>query len=419
MGIHSVNDACPGWGVPPESRSAESLGSLGIVVLEVRALRAGLPLPSRYRPLMEGVLYFPYIEVPTSAWFTRTALYWDRVGTIVPQSYMHDPSRLSAYMRELVHAELVLQVEPWQVRYSSLREDFTDYIAGLSDEELAARREALLLGESARIHADKFMYGGADLNSLQREFGLVAEDIEDSFVTMERRTATEFMAALALTLCDTEQEWQRDPTGRSWYWVPASDVSIAVDALVNGLSQDPHSEPLFKRIVGHQQTENVRVRLLEQLLPVPADPVDVERIVRFRAQHDDLLPGLRRHVEETIDALMGIEDDVMRERRMNRFRADLDDRIAEAEAYLSEGLQRRIIKSPLMACAKFIPGLRGLVDTAQGVAGVGISQADFRTQPLAYLAFANLEFGLRRRVAAPLDPRTGLPVGYRPEDVGG
>lgn len=30
------------------------------------------------------VLYFPYISVPESAWFTRVLLYWDEVGSIVP-----------------------------------------------------------------------------------------------------------------------------------------------------------------------------------------------------------------------------------------------------------------------------------------------------------------------------------------------
>jgi hypothetical protein len=31
---------------------------------------------------MQGALYFPYIGVPKTAWWTRTMLYWDNVATI-------------------------------------------------------------------------------------------------------------------------------------------------------------------------------------------------------------------------------------------------------------------------------------------------------------------------------------------------
>jgi len=31
-----------------------------------------------------NALYFPYIKVPKSAWFTRILLYWDKVGAIIP-----------------------------------------------------------------------------------------------------------------------------------------------------------------------------------------------------------------------------------------------------------------------------------------------------------------------------------------------
>ena len=32
-------------------------------------------------------IYYPYIKVPNSAWFTRTLLYWDEVGAIVRVSH--------------------------------------------------------------------------------------------------------------------------------------------------------------------------------------------------------------------------------------------------------------------------------------------------------------------------------------------
>jgi hypothetical protein len=58
------------------------------------------------------VLYFPYISVPEDAWFTSVLLHWDKVGSIVPAPYVREPQRLSAYMQDLLAAELVLRWFP-------------------------------------------------------------------------------------------------------------------------------------------------------------------------------------------------------------------------------------------------------------------------------------------------------------------
>jgi hypothetical protein len=34
---------------------------------------------------METALYYPYIRVPETSWFTQILLYWDRAATIVPE----------------------------------------------------------------------------------------------------------------------------------------------------------------------------------------------------------------------------------------------------------------------------------------------------------------------------------------------
>jgi hypothetical protein len=374
---------------------------------------------THYRQPMEGVLTFPYIEVPSSAWFTRTLLYWDQVGTIVPRGYVDDPSLLSNYARELVVSELVRQVEPWDARFDSLRTDFASYLRTLSPEELSGRREALLLNESVRIHRDKFLMIGADVDSMFA-LGLVggpALGDHGYFITMERRTASEFMAALVLVLCEPGQAWQADREGHLLRWVPTTDVPRAAEALVNGLSQDPGGEPLHLRIHGHQQTDQVRLEFLQRLLPVPTDPVPVERIVRFRERYGDLLPQLRRQLEREVDAAAGIQDPTMRQRHLDRIGDELEERVEQARRYLRETLQRRIVNSPLLRWAKFIPGIGKGAEAAREIAETGVTQGNFRVEPLAYLAFANAEFGPQPRVPPRIDPKTGYPVGYMPAEA--
>lgn len=56
---------------------------------------------------MNTALYFPYIQVPHSTWFTQVLLYWDRASTIVPSSRFQDQTVTNPYMRELRDAGLL------------------------------------------------------------------------------------------------------------------------------------------------------------------------------------------------------------------------------------------------------------------------------------------------------------------------
>lgn len=66
--------------------------------------------------MRNNVLYFPYISVPSSVWFTRILLYWDKVGSIVPYDYIEKPELHDEYTRSLIQANLVTQVIPGMYR---------------------------------------------------------------------------------------------------------------------------------------------------------------------------------------------------------------------------------------------------------------------------------------------------------------
>jgi len=358
---------------------------------------------------MDGVLYFPYIEVPNSSWFTRTLLYWDHVGTIVPNPYIEAPERLSPYMLELVRSELVREVEPFQTDVGGLQSGFSDHLVSLDRDEVEDRREAFQLDEVARVHHDKFLAMAADVHAIQ-ELGLARPEAGSEWVLMERRTASEFMAALAMRLCEASQPWQADLEGWGMRWVPATDVAEAAQALVAGLARYA-STPSTLRIEGHHATNEVRLNILDRMLPVPPGPVPVGRIVAFRAKYGDLLPRLRRRLEEEVDGTAAIEDPAMQQRHIDRLADELLERTKQAEAYLSETFQRRITGSRVLRWAKFFPGLGRAADATRDVADSLVTQADFRAEPLAYLAFAHAEFG-PTTPPFKIDSMTGEPIGF-------
>jgi hypothetical protein len=177
-------------------------------------------------------------------------------------------------------------------------------------------------------------------------------------------------------------------------WVPTTDIEMAAQALVDGLSLDGE-DPLCLRIQGYQVTDDVRLGFLERFLPVPVEPVPVDSILSFRRKHGDLLPDLRRYLENEFDAVLTIGDPSLRQRHLDRLEDEMDQRLEQARAYMNETLQRRVGSSKLLRWAKAVPVVGNTAGAVQDVAESLVTQGEFETEPLAYLAFAHLEFGPR------------------------
>lgn len=65
---------------------------------------------------MSNLLYYPYINVPRTDWTLRTLLYYDNIGSIVPQEYFYEPERnYDEFMLELVRNELVTPINPIKI----------------------------------------------------------------------------------------------------------------------------------------------------------------------------------------------------------------------------------------------------------------------------------------------------------------
>ena len=103
------------------------------------------------------VLYFPYINVPNSIWFTRMLLYWDEVGAIVPYDFIEQPSKLDEHTRSLVQESLVRQIMPGNYLYQipEFSSSFTNYLNLLGDKKLSKRTRAFRGGSYFKIHIEK------------------------------------------------------------------------------------------------------------------------------------------------------------------------------------------------------------------------------------------------------------------------
>jgi hypothetical protein len=308
---------------------------------------------------------------------------------------------------ELIREGMVDQFRPeWAGR--SLGRNFARFLHRLSDDEIDDRRRRLRNGQVAFVHRDKWLMYGSGLQTVQ-QMGLAlhgdhfAHSRRDDWVALEQRTANEFMAALALALCQTASgagDGLSDGVVPPGTWVPTTDMLEAIQVILAGL--EPASVPgddrrMNLRVRGEVAAAEVRTDLLRDLLPVPNTPLAVDQVVAFRKRHGDLLPDLRRHLEAKIDEALAIEDEVLRFRLLDRIRDELEDRISEAETYLRELPLKAVSRSSLLKVLKFVPFLKDPVEAGQDSLESLRTNPDFETEPLAYLAFARSAFATARR----------------------
>ncbi len=319
--------------------------------------------------MAEKVLYFPYIQVPKSAWFTRILLYWDEVGAIVPYDYVEEPERLGPYAGDLVRANLVTQVIPgahiWQV--DDFSKSFLSYLESLGPA-LNARRESFRdTQKGSRIHVEKMAELTRHLEDLH-----LAERRDYPWFQVEANTARDFMGYLAAVL-------GRQP---ELGFIPITDNPVHLSEFIDASSLGKPTERL----------EKLRIDVLEDLLPSPRRPLTAREIEEFKRKHGKLLSRFRRAVEKELIAIADINDDDLRAQRLKIFRQETSEELKEVRARMSESGWLDMILGKFSAIAGAIPGAPWVVGLAHAVhQALKGDSATAGSQPLLYAAYAQEE----------------------------
>jgi len=142
-------------------------------------------------------IYYPYIKVPQSSWFTRVLLYWDEVGAIVPYEFLEDPQRLGPYMVGLVREQLVHQVHPggllWRV--PRFADAFLEHVDRLNLDARATQGSGW-----SRTHMEKLQAVAEPLCQRGLARRTSGDDSYSPWYEIEPTVADGFMAYLAAVL---------------------------------------------------------------------------------------------------------------------------------------------------------------------------------------------------------------------------
>lgn len=337
---------------------------------------------------MSGALYFPYISTPDDAWFTRVLLYWDTVGTIVPGGLEEDPKFISPQMAALREENLLQLVSPAfdLATVPNFRDAFAEYLE--ADEIVRSRRDNAELMRFTKVHV--FKLGDVAEYLIDQKLARCRDGPGwELWLEVEQRTAALFMAYLAATLGALQDGMD-----------PVTDQAAAMAAL---LGLDTSVGVTLKR------ARELRLGILDELLPGPAAPVDAAALRRFKDDHRDELSAFRDLVDGELLKAAILDDADAREKQAEISTRQLvrerDNLVALMQrrrwpeivfgsiagvAAAAAGVAGGLVLGPVAGAAFAVPGVIPAVFAA--VKDVR-TKPDFGDRPVAFAALARQHFG--------------------------
>lgn len=283
--------------------------------------------------MMDCALYFPYIRVPQTPWFTQVLLYWDQAATIVPQSLDDDSAMTDEFTRELREVGLLRWMRPSQ----ELRVEYEPFIQGFLSL-LGGVQRPLNQSHEVRIHVDKM---SSILFEELRKRGL-ASSFEWPWWSVERDAADLYMGYLASVISATNPGM-----------APVTDTSKSFSTL-----GDP-------RLSFAERLSALRYAVVAEALPAPKGPVAPSELARFKEKHTEALLRCRRFLDAKIVDLVRLEDIEEREIRLAAVSQEISDDVAR----LTEAMAKR--RWPEVTFVGFGGVAAAGLELAQGVAAGG------------------------------------------------
>lgn len=249
----------------------------------------------------------------------------------------------------------------------------------------AATRGGSEPGTVINIHRGKF---GHDVGQglLDRGLARAAGDRgqREDWLEVESRTASAFMAHLAATLGSLE-DVEMDP-------ITDTLASLSPFATESAQALDPLT-----------LVAELRMGVLEAVLPGPAEDIPVADLVAFKERYADPLARFRRHIEAQLLDLALVPDAAAREAKLGFLKAELADELEEIQTRMRSRWPRLVFGTLCNVLGAAIPVGTAMATGALPVAGAALpgligavysarsemrGSGETRRHPLAYAALA-------------------------------
>lgn len=244
---------------------------------------------------MEKILYYPYINLPNNKWTSKTLLYWDKIGSIVPRNYDTRGS-FDSFTGQLFNQGFLEKVDPYDVWTVPKYEFCLNEAINNGDKLIENSKINFANGHYVKIHIEKFHYNVFE-NLIQLK---VAQRVNNSDWFVVESNVAKFMMTFLATILSIEKGYQ-----------PTTDSIDNLDLSYNNLPLQKYSNNVI--VSNNTLTSNIRTNFLENLLPYPIDN-DLNKIIRFKERHFAELSYFRKHLERIIFEISLISDENIRGR---------------------------------------------------------------------------------------------------------
>jgi len=284
---------------------------------------------------METALYFPYMRVPESPWFTQVLLYWDRAASIVPSSLRYSDDPAHSYMQELQREGLLEYLSPDDEMWELGHDAFYDGFMGL----LSAQTDPHHADSFVRIHSGKMSYQLFD--ELQKR-GLAREEGGgSSWWQIEGSTADTYMAYLAAAMSGARPDL-----------LPVTDRTQSMETFASG------GDDTNRRLA------ELRYSVIRDALPAPGGPISVADIRAFKEKNWEELNRCRVYIDARLADLSQLPDPMLRDVKAKGIMQEIEREVA----VLREQMEKR--RWPKIALVGF-GGVMGVALTTAATAATG------------------------------------------------
>jgi hypothetical protein len=260
---------------------------------------------------VDTALYFPYIRVPESAWFTQVLLYWDDCASIVPENVQADDTEIGPYMSALIRAGLMKQMSPLE----AISEGDVPFFELLETYVPPAESEPL---RWTRMNFEKV---NSNIFEALQSRGLARAIPGDySWGAVEDGTANLYMAYLVGSVC-------RQNPG----FYPVTDTKQALAAL------GPTTGSMATRL------QELRYAAVTQALPVPSRPIPPMELASFKEEHGEQLRRLRLFLNGQLADLAEIDDTDILEAKIGWVLQSIRDDVARLHEQMTRRSWPRIV----------------------------------------------------------------------------
>ncbi|TWP46234.1 hypothetical protein FKR81_36455 [Lentzea tibetensis] len=308
-------------------------------VLQAGTIHGDVHIHGRAEQRLDPIaLYYPYIHVRDDTWLKYAALYWPKLGRLLPNGY---PARDSAVAVELDRElKWVLNIQPYFAAMK-IGDDFLDLVVH--------HAEAL-----------RHRYGIQDVHDWQvdPDGGSSAGTSRDLNPRYSYVHLTKIRRDLVEAIVDAGLGHEVGGHGGDWLGLHPKLAGVYMCALTEEVAREERMHPVTDRALTHAALSGWTMeRLAEVLLgsshdtrPTAGDPIDrfvvaafqtvvpanmasvpVEKIIEVRKRYRRELNGFREYVAAQLEAVTGLGD----VRDVAVYRAHLD---YEVERKISDKL---------------------------------------------------------------------------------